>query len=168
MDRNFCRGFADAMGGSSLGHRGAVDPRAADQVGGSGGHIVEHGIEIVAGEGIGIVVMGENGRVVLERHRQADLLATDVIDEFVVRNGMQPGGEGPVAVPGHAAGVDGQQGLLHEILRVRRKGGGEPPDEIWPQMPAEFGQQLAIGCGIAIERSEHQASQSRLDRVSLR
>src|SRR5690554_2567664 len=167
MDGYLGGSLGHAMCRGGFGNRSAVDFCAPDEIAGAGGNGIENDIQITFCQCIGAVIVGENGRVVLERHSQPDRLATDMVDKFVVGHGMQPGGKGAGAVIGHAASMDSEQGFLHEVLRVRGKGGRETPSEIGPQMATELGQQRAIGGSVPVQCRDHQASQPRLDQSSV-
>ena len=115
MDGDLGRGFADAMGGRGFGHRSAVDPGAADQIAGAGGHCLQHGIEVAPGQGIGIVVisselpemLGLCDRVLVVREGRVagELGADEMSEEAVMRlaSGIGKTGQAKNGQARHAA-----------------------------------------------------------------
>lgn len=73
------------------------DTGAANEIANALGNSVGHHVEIQPCRSIGVIVMGENRCVVIERYGQPDGLAAD---------------------------MDSEQCFLHKILRVRGKGRG--------------------------------------------
>lgn len=102
MDGDLGSRLGHTVARGRFGNTGSLDPRLANEIGRATGHGGKHGVDIAPVGGIGAVIAGEDGGVVFERHSWSDGVTTDVIDEFMVRDGMQPGGEGPVAIIGHA------------------------------------------------------------------
>lgn len=100
MDGHFGGGFADAMAGGSFGDRGTFEAGFADEIAGPLRYEFQHGFEIATVGGVGAVVVREDRSVVFEGNGGADGVAADVIDEFVVSDRVEPGGEGTCPVIG--------------------------------------------------------------------
>lgn len=108
MDRHLSSGFTDAVASGRLSDAGALDAGLADEIGSSFGHLGQHGVDIASVGSVGAVIERKNGCVVIEMDSGTDSVATDMVDEFVMCNSMQPGGEGPAAVVSRTFGVQGK------------------------------------------------------------
>lgn len=78
-----------------------------------------------------------------------------MIDQFVARDRIGPGGEGQAAVIGRALRVDGEKAFLSEVFRILSR---QAPLVIIEEMIAHLGQQGARRLHVAIQRSKHQLS----------
>src|SRR3984893_3901834 len=92
--------------------------------------------------------------------------APQMVDELVARNRVHPWREGLDRIVGMTAGMDRQQHLLHQILRVRCASSNPPqlPPVVAAQVVAQVLEQRAMSRRVAVQAGEHQILELCLGR----
>lgn len=158
-------GFAHAMAGRRFGDACAFDLDAADEARCALRQIGQHLFKIMAGD-VGFGTLGR-GQVLIELDSDANSVAAGVVDEFMMRDGVEPCREGACRVVGVTLVVHGEQGVLYEVFGVMDKGAAQATVEIAPQIGSEFAEQLAIGRFVAVERCSDQPVPAAFSRIHL-
>lgn len=120
MHGNLHGGFGHARRCCDLGNRLPVDLHAPDQPLRSLRQGVKHGIEVVAviSRLRGDSIIGDKVRDVINRQMFALSRPAQQVDQLVTRNGIHPGRQDLIGIIGDTARMDGQESLLHQVLRL--------------------------------------------------
>ena len=114
--------------GRGLGHAEPFDMRVADRARLLGAEAREQAIHVHPRRARLLEPLCDQDRLdILDRHR--DLPPPEMIDHPIARDRVEPGGERAIAIVAGAAGVDGDQRFLHQILDILLGATQPPPVE---------------------------------------